>query len=108
MRKLKLESLQVESFETVAAQPAGRGTVHGHRPNTDGCAITIQPGTGVSDCIICQPVSWNGCESIQICKDTEYLDCTYGCTRNTCDARINSCGDVCWIENTADGCTIVG
>lgn len=107
MRKLKLESLQVESFETVAPHPVARGTVHGHRPNTDGCPI--QPGTGVSECIICQPMSQWGCEaSINICRDTEYMDCTYGCTRNTCDARINSCGDVCWIENTAGGCTIVG
>jgi len=98
MRKLKLESLQVESFETVAAQPEARGTVHGHRPNTDGCPIG--PGTGVSDCVICQPVSWNGCESINICKDTEYLDCTYGCTY-TRDGR-NSC-DICWIS---DQCTV--
>jgi hypothetical protein len=105
MRKLKLETLQVESFETVAPMAGVRGTVQGHRPNTDGCQITIQPGTGASECYICMS---GGCESIQICKDTEYLDCTYGCTRNTCDARVNSCGDVCWIENTADACSIVG
>lgn len=104
MRKLKLESLQVESFETVARMPEVRGTVQGHRPNTDGCAVTIQPGTGVSDCAICQPMSqWIACQpSVNICRDTEYMDCTYGCTRNTCDARINSCGQYCWIENSAD------
>ncbi len=102
MRKLKLESLHVESFETVSSTPTARGTVHGHRPNTDGCQVTIQPGTGVSDCVVCQPFSQWGCEaSINICRDTEYLDCTYGCTRNTCDPRINSCGDYCWVENSA-------
>lgn len=107
MRKLKLESLQVESFETVAPAPQVRGTVQGHRPNTDGCPIG--PGTGVSDCIICQPFSQVGCEaSINICRDTEWLDCTYGCTRNTCDPRVNSCGEYCWIEVTAGGCTVNG
>jgi hypothetical protein len=101
MRKLKLESLQVESFETVSAMPQTRGTVQGRAPNTEGCAITIQPGTGQSDCYACVPISWNGgCESINICRDTEYLDCTFGCTRNTCDPRMNSCGDVCWIEDS--------
>jgi hypothetical protein len=71
--------------------------VQGH---ADVPGTTIQPGTGVSECVVCVPISWNGCESIQICKDTEYLDCTFGCTRNTCDARINSCGQYCWIEDT--------
>jgi hypothetical protein len=98
MRKLKLESLHVESFETVSSMPGVRGTVQGHRPDTDGCAITIQPGTGVSDCYICVPQS-NGCESIQICKETEWLDCTYGCWI-TRDGR-NSC-DICWIEDSAN------
>jgi len=101
MRKLKLELLQVESFETVAPMPEARGTVQGHRPNTDGCPI--QPGTGVSDCIICVPMS-NGCESIQICKDTEWLDCTYSCTCvcYTNDPRANSC-QLCWVT---DHCTV--
>ena len=100
MRKLVLESLQVESFETVAPASRTRGTVDGHAaPITD--TGTIQPGTGQSDCYACVPFSWNGgCESINICRDTEYLDCTFGCTRNTCDPRINSCGDVCWIEDS--------
>lgn len=97
MRKLKLESLQVESFVTTPGSPAARGTVEGHIENTTPCGnTTIQPGTGASDCYICLS---GGCESIQICKDTEYLDCTFGCTRNTCDPRVNSCGDVCWIED---------
>lgn len=96
MRKLKLESLQVESFETTSSPYRNRGTVQGH---ADVPGTTTQRGTGVSDCIVCVPMS-NGCESIQICKDTEYLDCTFGCTRNTCDPRINSCGQYCWIEDT--------
>jgi hypothetical protein len=107
MRKLKLESLQVESFETTAAAPAMRGTVQGHAPNTVGC-----PGTGVSDCAICQPMTIDlNCQpltyDLRNCGVTNPLwDCTYGCTRNTCDPHINSCGDVCWIENTAGGCGI--
>ena len=99
MRKLKLESLQVESFETVAPLPEMRGTVQGHRPNTDGCPL--QPGTGVSDCVVCQPVSQWGCEeSVHICADTEWLDCTYTCWY-TRDGR-NSC-EICWVS---DACTV--
>jgi hypothetical protein len=100
MRKLKLESLQVESFETTSSPHGNRGTVRGHA-DVPGTTTTIQPGTGVSDCAVCQ---WSqvGCyPSINICRDTEYLDCTFGCTRNTCDPRINSCGQYCWIEDTA-------
>jgi hypothetical protein len=101
MHKLKLESLQVESFETTTPAQRVRGTVRGH---ADLPGTTIQPGTGVSDCAICQPMTWNGTgcyPSINICRETEYMDCTFGCTRNTCDARINSCGQYCWIEDTA-------
>jgi len=105
MRKLRLESLQVESFATTARAPGARGTVAGHAQAAPGTTI-IGPGTGVSDCMICQPWSQFNCESINICKDTEYLDCTYGCTRNTCDPRINSCGDVCWIDNRTVDCQI--
>jgi hypothetical protein len=97
MRKLKLESLEVESFETTSSPAPGSR----HRAGARGCPRHHHhPGTGASDCYICVPFS-NGCESIQICRDTEYLDCTYGCTRNTCDARIDSCGQYCWIEDTA-------
>ncbi len=107
MRKLKLESLQVESFATTSSSQDMRGTVQGHAPLTVGC-----PGTGVSDCAICQPMTIDlGCQpptyDLRGCGVTNpQWDCTYGCT-HTCDARVNSCGDVCWIEQTAD-CTIQG
>ena len=60
MRKLKLESLQVESFETTAAAPCERGTVeaHGRPPTID----TYNPDR---------------------CGDTMYFDCTLGCSQNT-------------------------
>jgi hypothetical protein len=100
MRKLKLESLQVESFETTAGSQGVRGTVQGHAPNTVGCP----GGTGVSDCAICQPGTIDlACQPLTYdyrdCGVTNPLyDCTYGCTRNTCDRYVNSCGDVCWID----------
>jgi hypothetical protein len=57
MRKLKLESLQVESFETTGAAPRGRGTVQG-------AADTNDPKV---------------CGASNACP-TPVLDCTYGCT----------------------------
>lgn len=99
MRKLSLETLQVESFATTDAPPLMRGTVQGHAqvPGT-----TIQPGTGVSDCLVCQPLSVNiGCVhtyDLRDCGETRYMDCTYGCT------RFNSCGQVCWIEADTPNC----
>ena len=97
MRKLKLESLQVESFETTASAPAMRGTVQGHAPGTVGC-----PGTGVSDCAICQPLTIDqGCLLTidpRDCGETNpQFDCTYGCTYACSDPR-QSCGDVCWAD----------
>ena len=60
MRKLTLESLAVESFETAAAAPQVRGTVDAHvkppRPNT---------------------------YNVDACGDTFYFDCTLGCTVET-------------------------
>lgn len=108
MRKLKLESLEVESFETTSFMPGARGTVEGHRPNTDGCGTTVvQPGTNqVSVCIICQPhtVDWQ-CGPLTYdlrCGETQYMDCTFGCTINCSGIRGCSygsgCPDVCWIE----------
>jgi transcription elongation factor len=106
MRKLKLESLQVESFETTSRGPQPRGTVQAHAdaaPNSVGCPA----GTGVSDCIICQP--WSNdirCQpqtyDVRTCGDTNYLDCTYGCTRlyNTCG------GNYCWIDDNTRGCEV--
>ena len=69
MRKLKLESLQVESFDTtpVASQPRGTVDAHG-KP---------------------RPIETY---DIQKCGDTNYMDCTYGCSINT--ACPNGCVEV--------------
>lgn len=99
MRKLQLESLQVESFETTAVPSRMRGTVQGNAavPGT-----TIAPGTGVSDCMVCQPWS-NDYNCVPLtydahnCGETNYMDCTYGCTRACSDPR-NSCGNVCYAD----------
>jgi hypothetical protein len=59
MRKLKLESLQVESFETAPNAPRVRGTVDAHaRPRP----TTLQ--------------TYN----VDVCGDTLYFDCTLGCS----------------------------
>jgi hypothetical protein len=102
MRKLKLESLQVESFETTSTGSHLRGTVQGHGPEVKsrGCP----DGTGPSNCLECFPVSYDGaCEpetyDVKACGDTMYFDCTLGCSQyNTCE--------VCWIEKTKRGCQI--
>jgi cytochrome c peroxidase len=62
MRKLKLESLTVESFETAAPASSARGTVvaHGPKPPT-----TLQ--------------TYN----IDVCGDTMYFDCTLACSHLT-------------------------
>lgn len=104
MRKLKLEALHVESFETTAAAPRMRGTVQGNAavPGT-----TIQPGTGVSECYVCQP--WSADRrcvpetyDVYACGDTRYFDCTFGCTM-ACSDR-NSCGIVCYAEGDTLRC----
>jgi len=60
MKKLKLEELVVTSFETAAGTPA-RGTVLGAgRTDKAGCVDT-----------------YGGC------AETEYFDCTLGCSRVT-------------------------
>ena len=67
MRKLKLESLSVESFHTSPAATEPRGTV----------AACGKPAPG--------PQTYN----VDLCGDTLYFDCTFGCSVNT---------------NCADGC----
>jgi hypothetical protein len=60
MRKLKLESLKVESFETTPIATQQRGTMYAHqRP---GPIQTYNPDR---------------------CGDTRYFDCTLGCTVET-------------------------
>jgi hypothetical protein len=60
MRKLMIESLDVESFETAAAAPRSAGTVRAHA-----AAPTNNP------CYTHEPT----------CGPTDHLDCTYTCTR---------------------------
>ena len=65
MRKLKLESLQVESFDTTAATPPARGTVQGHGA----------PGSPQET-------------QVYMCTDTVGADCSEGCTYNTCEGCV--------------------
>lgn len=60
MRKLKLDSLNVQSFETTPAATQKRGTMHAHQ----------------------QHVPFETYD-IEACGDTRYFDCTYGCSVNT-------------------------
>lgn len=98
MRKLTLESLHVESFETTAAAPVSRGTVQAHAEAITGttcdtydrCQPTYDPGT-------CQP-SYDP----HTCQGTEdWMCCTLGCTR-----MYETCGvDYCWVEEPTLNCT---
>lgn len=105
MRKLNLDSLQVESFETTDGPGPVRGTVQGHAelPGT-----TIAPGTGVSDCVRCEPYSPR-CVPLTYdaynCGETNYMDCTYGCTRACSDPRL-SCGNVCYVDDYSARCPV--
>jgi hypothetical protein len=58
MRKLKLESLNVDSFQTSAAALRSAGTVQAHAPTYNPC-YTWEP----------------------TCGPTDGLDCTYTCTK---------------------------
>jgi hypothetical protein len=60
MRKLKIESLQVESFDTTPVTRQERGTVDAHG----------KPG----------PLETY---NVDRCGDTNYFDCTLGCSMNT-------------------------
>jgi hypothetical protein len=72
MRKLKLESLTVESFETAPMAPSPRGTVQGHDAVSEG---------GESVCL-CQATDdlFCGTWDYEVCGDTNYLDCTLVCS----------------------------
>jgi hypothetical protein len=58
MRKLKLESLQVESFET-ATVPRSRGTINAH------AGPRLTPVIETYD--------------VDLCGETRYFDCSLGC-----------------------------
>lgn len=61
MRKLKLESLKVESFQTTPNAPRVRGTVDAHS-GIGPSGTTILPTYDVVEC-----------------GDTQYFDCSLGC-----------------------------
>lgn len=67
MRKLKLETLNVESFQTSAGATRAGGTVQAHAAPTYTCD-TYDLG----------------------CGGASGLDCTYTCT------KMNSCPNFCW------------
>lgn len=74
MRKLKLESLIVETFETTAVASRGAGTVRGNEQVA---------GTGQTECQVCVVLSEDWfcqTDSPEICGDTNYLDCTFICS----------------------------
>lgn len=66
MKKLKLEDLQITSFETVSSSRQGRGTVNAHQ-------ILPAPESLLGPCY---PTDAN-------------FDCTYGCSQDT------GCADSC-------------
>ena len=71
MKKLKLESLEVTSFETGAAAPLHRGTVLGR---------DAKPA----------PLTFNNCpQTAWHCPTDPNFDCTYGCSNFT------NCPDNC-------------
>jgi hypothetical protein len=76
MKKLRLESLEVTSFETGAAGPLHRGTVLGR---------DAKPATRLN------------CNTMFACPTDPNFDCTFGCSRDT------GCPDTCVVQiDTAD------
>jgi hypothetical protein len=76
MRKLKLESLQVESFETTTLAPRMRGTVEARcDPQPTPSTISIET------------------YHIDRCGDTQYFDCSLGCPSI---APCDETGPNCW------------
>lgn len=74
MKKLKLESLEVTSFETSPAA-AGRGTVNANHSDVQPTPPTIGPET----------------YDVEACGESQYFDCTYGCSVNT------DCANTCLV-----------
>jgi hypothetical protein len=65
MKKLKLDDLRVDSFDTSFTEAGMRGTVHGHY-SVDGtcplsCAGTCDPTCPDSCAATCQGTCWNSC-----------------------------------------------
>ena len=94
MRKLRLDSLHVESFATGPA-PQGRGTVRGHDcsaqvpQDPDPRDTTEGGGSGYATCAA---TCWNTCAAS--CNGTCYASCGYAtCANYTCVAGITQCYD---------------
>ena len=79
MKKLKLEELEVTSFATTSGTARERGTVNAH----------AKPGGPV----------FIETYNIERCGDTQYFDCTYGCSRES------ACPDRCILISDFD-CTV--
>jgi hypothetical protein len=79
MKKLKLESIAVTSFETCAAEPQERGTVQGRAPGG------VKPYPTQLNCGPTNPE----------------LDCTYGCSMFT------GCPDNCVRLTETIDCAVV-
>ena len=82
MKKLRLESLEVTSFETGAAGLISRGTVLGR----DAKPV---PNTMVQ----CPQTMWT-------CPTDPNFDCTYGCSMDT------ACSDTCVVQLETADCPI--
>lgn len=67
MRKLKLDAVKVESFETTRPVSPKRGTLYAHQS-----VVPLET------------------YDIEACGDTHYMDCTYGCSWDT------GCPDACF------------
>lgn len=88
MKKLKLDDLAVESFDTTANAEAERGTVHGEQQCT--CQT-------VCSCPGCPTCGWDSCmTNCNTCQESCYGSCIWSC-EETCGGR-----DTCWDScNTA-------
>jgi hypothetical protein len=64
MKKLKLEELEITSFETTSGAARERGTVLGH-------------GTEPTIVIVLETYD------VEACGESQFFDCTYGCSMNT-------------------------
>lgn len=95
MRKLTLESLQVESFETTAESVSWRGTVEAHgapAPDTPTC-----PPSAVSQCAPCESLEQTRC------GHTCVYDCTAPCTivcSNGCSLGIGC--EICYLPGDTE------
>jgi hypothetical protein len=74
MRKLKLESLNVESFDTTASASRLRGTVAGYADTDAG------PDSSMTNCAAC-PYTYYGCHwstnEMEACVHTDYDGCVF-------------------------------